>query len=79
MKHIRSRMDHHVHTGWHELIHWLYNPAALGRKAYRVRHGWLHRIHLIPAAWMNRACDNYDRRLGLTDDEIRRVQPTDPA
>lgn len=75
MSHTRSRMEHHLHTGWHELIHWLYDPAAFGRKAYRVRFPWLH-IHLIPASWMNRACDRYDRRLGLTEDEIRRNQPS---
>jgi hypothetical protein len=71
---IRSRMAHHLHTGVHELLHWLYDPAALGRKAYRVRFPWLH-IHLIPGRWLDRACDRYDRRLGLTEDEIRRIQP----
>ncbi|MFD9223778.1 hypothetical protein ACFWDI_28195 [Streptomyces sp. NPDC060064] len=76
MKHTRARMEHHLHTGWHEFVHWLYEPALMGRKCARVRHVWLHRIHLIPGSWMTRACDNYDRRLGMTEDEIRRVGPT---
>ena len=71
----RSRMEHHLHTGAHEFLHWLYDPAAWGRKAYRVRYPWLH-IHLIPGSWMNRSCDRYDRRLGCSETEIRRSQPT---
>jgi hypothetical protein len=76
MTETRTRMEHHVHTGWHEFVHWLYDPALMGRKTAHVRFSWLHRIHLIPAAWMNWACDRYDRQLGLTEDEIRRNQPT---
>jgi hypothetical protein len=76
MTHTRTRMEHHLHTGLHELVHLLHDPALMGRKTAHVRFHWLHRIHLIPASWANRACDRYDRRLGLTDDEIRRVQPT---
>ncbi|MEV5915756.1 hypothetical protein AB0M00_43600 [Streptomyces chartreusis] len=76
MKHTRTRMEHHLHTGWHELVHLLYDPALMGRKTARVRFSWLHRIHLIPESWMNRACDRYDRRLGLTEAEIRRYRPT---
>lgn len=76
MTRYRERMQHHLHTGWHEVVHWLYDPALMGRKSARVRLGWLHRIHLIPGRWMERACDRYDRRLGLTEDEIRRSKPT---
>ncbi|MEU0847691.1 hypothetical protein ABZ387_06950 [Streptomyces flaveolus] len=75
MTHTRSRMEHHLHTGWHEFMHWLYDPAALGRKAYRVRYPWLH-IHLIPGRLLDRSCDRYDRQLGLAEDEIRRSQPS---
>lgn len=78
MSETRTRMEHHLHTGLHEFVHWLYDPAAWGRKAYRIRFRWLH-IHLIPGRLLGWSCDRYDRRLGLTDDEIRRVQPTDPA
>lgn len=75
MTETRSRMEHHLHTGWHELLHWLYDPAALGRKAHRLRYRWLH-IHLIPGSWLERSCDRYDRSLGLTEDEITRVRRT---
>jgi hypothetical protein len=75
MNETRTRMEHHLHTGWHEFVHWLYDPAAWGRKAYAIRYRWLH-VHLIPGWLMNWACDRYDRSLGLTEDEIRRVQPT---
>lgn len=57
----RYRDDAHLNTGWHEFVHWLYDPAALGREAYRVRFPWLH-IHLIPGGWLDRACHRYDRR-----------------
>lgn len=77
MTETRARMEHHLHTGWHEFIHRLYDPALMGRKTAHVRFSWLHRIHLIPARWMNRACDRYDRSLGMTEGEIRRVQPSD--
>lgn len=76
MTHTRARMEHHLHTGWHELVHWLHDPALMGRKTAHVRFSLLHRIHLIPSRWMTRVCDRYDRRLGLTEDEIRRVGPT---
>jgi hypothetical protein len=75
VKHTAARMEHHLHTGLHEITHWLYDPAAWGRNAYRIRFPWLH-VHLIPGRWMTRACDRYDRRLGLSEAEIRRVQPT---
>lgn len=75
LRHRRERLDGHVHTGLHEFTHWLYDPAALGRKAYRVRFPWLH-IHLIPGAWMNWSCDRFDRRLGLTEAETRRTLPS---
>ena len=71
-----SRMEHHLATGLHEITHWLYDPAALGRKAYRVRYPWLH-IHLIPGRWLEWACDRYDRRQGLSEEEISRMRPTD--
>lgn len=74
LRHTRERLEGHAHTGLHEVMHWLYGPAALGRKAYRVRFPWLH-VHLIPSAWMDRACDRYDRRLGLSEAEIRRTGP----
>lgn len=76
MKQTRTRMENHLRTGLHEITHWLYDPALMGRKTAHVRFSWLHRIHLIPATWVNRACDRYDRQLGLTEDEIRRNQPT---
>lgn len=75
MRETRTRIEHHLHTGLHEVTHWLYDPAAWGRKAYVVRFPWLH-LHLIPGWLMNWACDRYDRRLGLTEAEIWRVQPT---
>lgn len=58
----RFRMERHVHTGRHEIMHWLYDPAALGRKAFRVRFRWLH-IHLIPGWLLERSCDKFDRRM----------------
>lgn len=45
----RARMEHHLHAGWHELIHWLHDPALMGRKTAHVRFSLLHRIHLIPS------------------------------
>lgn len=75
MREIRTRMEHHLHTGLHEITHWLYDPAAWGRKAYAVRFPWLH-PHFIPGWLLNLACDRYDRRLGLSEAEIRRMQPT---
>lgn len=51
---IRSRMEHHLHTGLHEIVHWLHDPAAWGRKSFRLRYPWLH-PHLIPASWIDRA------------------------
>jgi hypothetical protein len=75
MKHV-TRMSHHRHTGRHEVMHWLYNPAALGRMSYRVRLALLHKIHLIPGCLMRWSCDRYDRRLGLSEDEIQRKGPT---
>lgn len=76
MKALVERMGHHWHTGWHEFMHWLYDPAAFGRKCYRVRFPLVHKVHLIPGRLIQRSCDNYDRRLGLTEDEIRRAGPT---
>lgn len=78
MRETRTRMEHHLHTGLHEILHWLYDPAAWGRKAYIIRFPWLH-LHLIPGWLVDRACDRYDRQLGLSEAEIRRVQPTSPA
>jgi hypothetical protein len=71
-----ERMPGHTHTGWHELTHLLYQPAALGRTAYAVRFPLLHRIHLIPGAWMLRRCDRYDRRQGLSEQDIQARRPT---
>lgn len=71
----RTRMEHHCRTGWHEFVHWLYDPAAWGRKSYRVRFPWLH-LHLIPGSWLGRSCDKYDRSLGMNEEEIRRTRPT---
>ncbi|MEU7240275.1 hypothetical protein [Streptomyces sparsogenes] len=56
-----ARDPEHFRTGWHEVVHWLYDPAAWGRKAYRIRFPWLH-IHLIPGSWLDRSCDRYDSR-----------------
>ena len=78
MRETRTRMKHHLHTGLHEFVHWLYDPAAWGRKAYLIRFPWLH-VHLIPGWLVDRACDRYDRQLGLSEAEIRHVQPTSPA
>lgn len=80
LRRTRERLEGHAHTGLHEVTHWLYNPAALGRaKEHEVRHGWAHRIHLIPGAWMDRACDRYDRRLGLSETEMLRTGPATPT
>lgn len=76
MNETRTRMEQHLHTGLHEITHWLYDPALMGRKTAHVRFSRLHRIHLIPARWMTRACDRYDRRAGLSDADIARRQPT---
>lgn len=74
LRYWRERLPLHVRTSLHEVTHWLYNPADMGRtQLYEVRHGWVHRIHLIPESWVDRACDRYDRRLGLTETEIRRT------
>lgn len=55
---------HRLTTARHELLHWLYNPAELGRKErHRVRFPLLHHIHLIPGRWMDRACDRFDAAL----------------
>lgn len=59
----RSRMENHMHTGWHEFLHLLYDPFAFGRKSYRVRVGWLHRIHLIPGTVLDRSCSKCDQQL----------------
>ncbi|MEV7470241.1 hypothetical protein AB0O20_27610 [Streptomyces kronopolitis] len=71
-----ERMPDHTQTGWHELTHLLYQPASLGRTAYGVRFPLLHRIHLIPGAWMLRLCNRYDRRQGLSEEEIWLRRPT---
>lgn len=78
LHHWRERLPHHLHTGLHEVTHWLYDPAACGRTAYRVRFRWLH-VHLIPKAWIDRSCDRYDRQLGLTETELRRVRADEPT
>ncbi|MGW4075953.1 hypothetical protein ACWELB_20990 [Streptomyces asiaticus] len=56
-----ARDQDHLRTGWHEIMHWLYDPAAWGRKAYRIRFPWLH-IHLIPGSWLDRSCNRCDSR-----------------
>jgi hypothetical protein len=56
-------MEDHRNTGWHEVMHWLYEPADLGRTSeFRVRFPLLHMIHLIPGRWIERSCARYDRR-----------------
>lgn len=77
LRYTRERLASHYRQGWHEVAHWLYAPAVMGRRAYQVRFPVLHRIHLIPASWMERSCDRFDRRLGLTEAEIRRTGPTE--
>jgi hypothetical protein len=57
----RYRDADHRRTGWHAIMHWLYDPAAWGRQCYRVRFPWLH-VHLIPGSWIDRSCDRFDRR-----------------
>lgn len=58
-----ERMEGHRNTGLHEIWHWLYHPANLGRMTrYLVRTPLLHRIHLIPGAWIEAACSRYDAR-----------------
>lgn len=52
------------------LAHVLYCPTMFGRRHARAR--WHHRIHLIPAAVLNRVCDSYDRSLGVTEAEMYR-------
>lgn len=64
MAEYRYRDESHLRTGWHEFIHWLYDPAAWGRKAYRAWFPWLH-IHLIPGRVIERSCENHDRRSGV--------------
>lgn len=57
------------------LAHFLYEPAALGRRCVAIPR-WRERLHwvqLIPGSWLDRACAAYDRRLGLTEDEMRRA------
>jgi hypothetical protein len=63
MKRTRERMENHRNTGWHEVMHWLYEPADLGRMTeFRVRFPLLHMIHLLPGRWIERSCARYDRR-----------------
>lgn len=54
-----------------DVAHFLYCPGMLGRRAAVYR--WHHRIHLIPRGLLARACDNYDRALGVTEDELTRT------
>lgn len=61
-----ERIEGHVHTGLHEVVHWLYDPMALGKKSHRVR--WYH-VHLIPSTWLGAACERYDRKLGVYDQD----------
>ena len=39
--------------------HFLYQPTALGSRAYRTR--WHHSIRLIPGRWLRAVCDRYER------------------
>jgi hypothetical protein len=51
--------------------HFLYCPTMGGRRHARAR--WHHRVHLIPGRVLRRACDRYDRELGVADDEMTRT------
>jgi len=60
----RERMDDHHNFGrWHEILHWLHEPADWGRKGeYEIRHPLGHRIHLIPGTLLDRACTRAERK-----------------
>lgn len=58
-------MERFIRTGWHKVMHFLYEPAMLGRGCVAVS-GWrgpLHRIHLIPGAVLERSCKKSDQRV----------------
>lgn len=61
----RYRDPAHWATDRHEIVHWLYDPFAFGRRCYRIR--WYHRIHLIPARLIDRLCDKYDEKLAAAE------------
>lgn len=41
------------------LAHFLYQPTALGSRAYRTR--WHHTVHLIPARLLRAVCARHER------------------
>lgn len=47
------------------IAHFLYQPTALGRRAYATR--WHHNVRLIRGRWLARICDRYDQTLGVHD------------
>jgi hypothetical protein len=59
MKRPRRRDARRQRPGWHELAHWLHDPSLSGRSTYRLCR---MRIHLIPGAWLDRACNRHDQR-----------------
>ena len=47
---------------WHELLHWLHEPAEWGRKEYHeIKHPMMHRIHLIPMTLLGWFCERKER------------------
>jgi hypothetical protein len=60
----RARTGSRRHFGrWHEILHWLHEPADWGRKnKYEIRHPLGHRIHLIPGSLLDRACTRAERK-----------------
>lgn len=64
-----TRRWRHLRAQWADsLAHFLYCPTMLGRRAARAR--WHHRLHLIPGFLLAKACDAYDRSLGVTEAEM---------
>lgn len=71
-----ERMTHHRNTGWHEIWHWLYHPANLGRMTkYRALVPLVHHIHLIPGRWIEAACYRYDGSCRPPKAAVRVVRP----
>lgn len=54
-----------------DVAHFLYRPTSGGNLAIRSR--WHHHVHLIPERLLGIVCDNYDRALGVTEDEMWRA------
>lgn len=52
-----------------EVMHFLYEPTAMGRRMHRMR--WHHHIHLAPGSMVGYVCYRYDLMLGLDESESR--------